>query len=42
MPRADNKPLLGGGLAVIGVNIVIASFLFQAFREDIGPAPKLD
>ena len=40
--RRDNRPLLGGVLAVLGVNAVIVSFLIRAFREPVSgsdPAP---
>jgi hypothetical protein len=33
--RRENRPLLGGVLAVLGVNAVIVSFLVRAFREPV-------
>lgn len=35
--RRENRPLLGGVLAVLGVNGVIVSFLVRAFAEPTGP-----
>lgn len=33
--RRENRPLLGGVLAVLGVNAVIVSFLIRAFNEPV-------
>jgi hypothetical protein len=33
--RRENRPLLGGVLAVLAVNAVIVSFLIRAFREPV-------
>ena len=38
IPRGENKTLIGAVLAVLGVNVVIASFLVTAF-EPVPDAP---
>ncbi|WIA16679.1 hypothetical protein OEZ85_013339 [Tetradesmus obliquus] len=42
VPRKETKTYIGAGLAVLGVNLVIASFVVSAFREDAKPAAKQD
>ncbi len=37
IPREDNKTTIGAVLAVLGVNVVIASFLISAFNEPDAP-----
>eukprot|EP00882_Tetradesmus_deserticola_P004919 GHRQ01005183.1.p2 GENE.GHRQ01005183.1~~GHRQ01005183.1.p2 ORF type:complete len:128 (+),score=33.80 GHRQ01005183.1:107-490(+) len=42
VPRQETKTYIGAGLAVLGVNLVIASFVVTAFREDSKPPLKQD
>ncbi|WIA36900.1 hypothetical protein OEZ86_008146 [Tetradesmus obliquus] len=42
VPRNETKTYIGAGLAVLGVNLVIASFVVSAFKEDAKPAAKQD
>lgn len=40
VPSKETKTYLGAGLAVLGVNLVIASFVITAFREQPAPINK--
>ncbi|KAI8468673.1 MAG: hypothetical protein J3K34DRAFT_426560 [Monoraphidium minutum] len=40
IPRGENKTLIGAVLAVLGVNVVIASFVISAFNEPDEPPPE--
>eukprot|EP00877_Chromochloris_zofingiensis_P006194 jgi/Chrzof1/1828/Cz10g22200.t1 len=40
VPKQENKTLIGGVLAVLGVQVVIASFVISAFQEEAEPDKK--
>jgi hypothetical protein len=40
-PKADNRALVSGILAVLAVNVVVGAFIFVAFKE-ADPGPKED